>query len=70
MTGRGAGKSHHLSTGTQTLIDDEHKYSRACFYSARHPLSVPLCVCGETLRLALCGPDYNGISAAAYYTGL
>lgn len=33
-------------------------------------LSLSPCVCGETLRLALCGPDYNGISAAAYYTGL
>lgn len=33
-------------------------------------LSLSARVRGETLRLALCGPDYNGISAAAYYTGL
>ena len=50
MTGRGVGKSHHLSTGTQTFIDDEHKYSRACLLlceasSVFPPVCVCVCVC-------------------------
>lgn len=57
-----------------------HKHASAlrsvCYKRCLLSFLVCVCVCAcvclwwETLRLALCGPDYNRISAAIYYTGL
>lgn len=56
-------------------IKHEHRYERACCLCARtvccwETSSLFLCMVAETLRLALCGPDYSRISAVTYYTSL
>lgn len=81
--GVGVGKIHHLSirshkqTSAHTL-QQSFTNTHTCLSSEVCLLSFLVCVCvcacvclwRETLRLALCGPDYNRISAAIYYTGL
>lgn len=59
-------------TNTHACLGSESVYYERCLLSFLVCVRVRACVClwRETLRLALCGPDYNRISAAIYYTGL